>query len=264
MSWLLLTHPTRAMRRGCALRLLRQVAVGLAAVSVLSAPGLLPGAANATPAAGAAAPDLQFFVQSQAIGALGASPAAAGALARVEVTLGQLDPRLQLAPCARVEPFIPANARLWGRSHVGLRCTQGATWSVQMPVTVRVFGPALVATRPLAAHAPVGADDVTLAEVEWTREPQGVVTDPAQLDNRVPTRPIAIGQPLPLAALRAPVVISPGDPVKVLGQGQGFAVSADAVALAAAQDGQPVRVRTESGRVLTGTARSGRRVEVTF
>lgn len=260
MSWLLLTNAARALRRDLASRLL----AGLASVGVVGALALRAGAAIATPAAGAPPPDLQFFVQSQAIGALGASPAAAGAQARVEVTLGQLDPRLQLAPCAHVEPFIPANARLWGRSHVGLRCTQGATWSVQMPVTVRVYGPALVATRPLSAHQPVGADDVTLAEVEWTREPQGVVTDPAQLDNRVPTRPIAVGQPLPLAALRAPVVISAGDPVKLLGQGRGFAVSADAIALAAAQDGQPVRVRTESGRVLTGTARSGRRVEVTF
>jgi flagella basal body P-ring formation protein FlgA len=133
-----------------------------------------------------------------------------------------------------------------------------------MPVTVRVFGPALVAARPLAPNAQIAADDVTVAEVEWTREAQGVATDPAQLANRVLLRPLNHGQPVPLAALRAPQVIAAGDPVKVLGQGRGFAVSADAVALGPAQDGQVVRVRTESGRVITGTARSGRRVEVTF
>ncbi|MCU0952145.1 MAG: flagellar basal body P-ring formation protein FlgA [Burkholderiaceae bacterium] len=255
MSRLLLTISATA--RATARALHRRIAgatLSLAALAALPAGAL----ANITP------PDLQFFVQSQAIGSLSAAPAAGAAQARVEVTLGQLDPRLQLAPCARIEPFIPANARLWGRSHVGLRCTQGATWSVQLPVTVRVYGPALVATRPLSAHAPVSPEDFTVAEVEWTRESQGVVTDAAQLDNRVPTRPIGVGQPVPLVALRAPVVISAGDPVKVLGQGRGFAVSADAIALAAAQDGQPVRVRTDSGRVLTGTARSGRRVEVSF
>ena len=31
---------------------------------------------------------------------------------------------------------------------------------------------------------PIGADDVTVAEVEWTREPAGYVTDIAQLGGR--------------------------------------------------------------------------------
>jgi flagella basal body P-ring formation protein FlgA len=133
-----------------------------------------------------------------------------------------------------------------------------------MPVTVRVFGPALVAARPLAANTPVGPDDLAPMEVEWTREPQGVVTDIAQLDNRVLSRPLAAGQPLPLAALRAPQVISAGDPVKVTGRGRGFAVTVDAIAMTSAQDGQSVRVRTDAGRIITGTARGGRRVEVVF
>jgi flagella basal body P-ring formation protein FlgA len=207
--------------------------------------------------AAAIPPDLRLFVESQAA-------AGVGSQARIEVTLGEINPRLQLAPCARIEPFLPAGARLWGRSHIGLRCVQGATWSVQMPVTVRVFGPALVAGRPLSANTPLVDADFTEAEVEWTREVQGVATAATQLENRVLTRPLAAGQPVPLAALRAPQVIAAGDPVKLLGQGRGFAITATAVALAPAQDGQAVRVRTESGRIVTGTARAGRRVEVTF
>jgi len=219
----------------------------------------LAGAAALLPAQAAVAnaPDLRLFVESQASAGLPAG-------ARLEVTVGELNPRLQLAPCAQVEPFLPAHARLWGRSFIGLRCVQGAAWSVQLPVTVRVFGSALVATRPLAPNAPLSADDLTEAEVEWTREPQGVATTAAQIDNRVLTRAIAPGQPLPLSALRAPQVIAAGDPVKLLGQGKGFAITAQAVALAPAQDGQPVRVRTDSGRIVTGTARAGRRVEVAF
>jgi len=223
----------------------------LLAAAVLTLPASRASSPVATP------PDLRLFVERQAAQGVGVA-------ARIEVTLGELNPRLQLAPCQRVEPFLPAGARLWGRSQIGLRCVQGATWSVQMPVTVRVFGPALVAARSLAANTPIAESDFTEAEVEWTREAQGVATTADQLDNRVLTKPLAVGQPVPLAALRAPQVIAAGDPVKLLGQGRGFAITAQAVALAAAQDGQPVRVRTESGRVLTGTARAGRRVEVTF
>jgi flagella basal body P-ring formation protein FlgA len=234
-------------------------------LTIFSSAACLGALPSAVPAARASTianvasgtPDLRLFVESQAAQGVGSG-------ARIEVTLGELNPRLQLAPCARVEPFLPTNARLWGRSSIGLRCTQGASWSVQMPVTVRVFGPALVASRPLAPNTPLSEADFTVDEVEWTREPQGVATDAAQIDQRVLTRAVATGQPVPLAALRAPQVIAAGDPVKLLGKGKGFAITAQAVALASAQDGQSVRVRTDSGRILTGTARAGRRVEVAF
>jgi flagella basal body P-ring formation protein FlgA len=145
-----------------------------------------------------------------------------------------------------------------------VRCLEGATWSITLPVTVRVFGPALVATRPLAAGAAVQPDDVRTEEVEWTREPQGVVATAAQLDQRVLARPIASGQPIALNALRAPQAVGQGEPVRVIGRGNGFSVTADGTALASATAGQPVRVRTDSGKILTGTARPGRVVEVQF
>ena len=203
---------------------------------------------------------VQQFVQREA----SVAAASLGGDVRLEVTVGTLASGLQLAPCARVEPFLPSGGRLWGRSHVGVRCVEGATWQVLLPVTVRVFGPALVAARPLPVLQPVNADDLVTAEAEWTREPQGVATDLGQIAGRVLTRPVGAGQPLPLASLRAPQVISQGDPVRVLGQGRGFMIQTDAVALAAAQDGQLVRVRTESGRILSGVARPGRTVEVQF
>jgi len=226
-------------------------------LTLFCAAAALPAAAVAASAVPAGTPDLRQFVERQVASGLPQS-------ARIEVTLGELNPRLQLARCGRVEPFLNAHTRLWGRSSIGLRCVQGASWSVQLPVTVRVFGPALVAARPLAAQAPIGAADFDLSEVEWTREPQGVATDASQIEGRVLVRALAAGQPLPLAALRAPAVIAAGDPVRLVGQGQGFAITASAVALGNALDGQPVRVRTDSGRIVTGTARAGRRVEVAF
>lgn len=202
---------------------------------------------------------LQQFVQRET-----ASMAASLGGARLDVSVGSLPAGMQLAACARMEPFMPNGARLWGRSHIGMRCVDGATWSVLVPITVRIFGPALVAARPLPALQPLQADDLRTAEVEWTREPQGVATEAAQIENRVLTRPIAPGQPIPLVALRAPQVVGQGDPVKVMGQGRGFSIQADGIALATAQDGQTVRVRTESGKILTGTARPGRVVDVLF
>jgi flagella basal body P-ring formation protein FlgA len=186
--------------------------------------------------------------------------------ARIEVEVGRLDPRLRLTACGNIEPFVPPGTRLWGRARVGLRCLdsgpQSTRWQVFLPVSVRVFGPALVPTRPLAAGQPIAADDLASAEVEWTREPQGVVTDISQIEGRVASRPVGAGQPIALAALRAPQVLAAGEQVRVVGRGKGFAITAQAVALAAAQDGQSVRVRLDSGRIVTGTARAGRWVEL--
>jgi len=114
------------------------------------------------------------------------------------------------------------------------------------------------------AGAAVAADDVRIAEVEWTREAQGVVTSLAQLEQQVLARPVASGQPIGLSVLRAPQAVGQGEPVRVVGRGNGFSISAEGIALASASAGQTVRVRTEAGKILTGTARSGRLVEVQF
>lgn len=240
------------------MRLMRRLVLPrlLLTTFLLAAPWV--GAAHAQ---GAAVADdaLRAWAQREAAAQPGVPPGA-----RIDVHVGTIDPRLTTAPCAKLDYVLPGGARLWGRSRVVAHCTDGSAWSIVVPVTVRVFGPALVALRPLPAQTPVGTDEVRLATVELTREAQGVVTDTAQLDGRVLARTVSTGQPIPLAALRAPQAVGQGDPVKVVGSGRGFSIAADAVAISSALDGQPVRVRMESGRVLTGTARSGRVVEVTL
>jgi flagella basal body P-ring formation protein FlgA len=225
----------------------------LLTIAALLAPlVVLPGAARATPGDA-----LQRWAHDEATAR---APSVPG---RVEVVVDGASLQRLAPPCTRPQPFLPAGARLWGRTRLGLRC-ESPSWSAVVPATVRLFGPALVATRPLSSAQPLSAEDFNVVELEWTREPQGVVTDPSQLDGRILARSLSVGQPVPLVALRIPQAVQQGDPVKLVGHGQGFAVSAAAVALSGAADGQSVRVRTESGRILSGTARTGRVVEVTF
>ncbi|MFT3802889.1 MAG: flagellar basal body P-ring formation chaperone FlgA [Burkholderiaceae bacterium] len=184
-----------------------------------------------------------------------------GAGNRVEVVVGQLDPRWRLAPCERIEPFVPAGIRLWGRTSIGVRCVQGANWTISLPVTVKVFGNALVANQNLAYNAPAFAQQFRLEEVDLTREPAQLVTDSAQIDGKVMARPISAGQALRQDHLRVAQTISAGDPVKVRIVGEGFAVSADGVALSPGGDGQTLRVRLDNGKILAGTVKD-RGVEI--
>lgn len=183
---------------------------------------------------------------------------------RAEISVGDIDPHLRLAPCEHTETFLRPGGRLWGRSFVGYRCLQRPGWSISVPVSVRLYGPALVAAQPLPALQAISASAVRREEVEVTREPGGVVVDTSQLEDRICTRSLEVGQPIPLNSLRTVPAVGQGEPVKLVGVGSGFSISTDATALATVAAGELVRVRTESGRTVSGIARKGRVVEVSF
>jgi flagellar basal body P-ring formation protein FlgA len=182
---------------------------------------------------------------------------------RLEVSVGQLDPRLRLAPCARVEPYLPEGMRLWGKARIGLRCTQGMTrWNVYLPITVKAFGPGLVVTSAVASGSVLSESDVTAAEVDLAENNAPAVTELRLAVGRAVTQTLKPGQSLRQSHLRPRQWFAAGETVTVLAQGPGFSVASEGQALSNGVEGQLVRVRTESGRVLTGQAVGERRVEL--
>jgi flagellar basal body P-ring formation protein FlgA len=126
-----------------------------------------------------------------------------------------------------------------------------------VPIEVRVWSAVQVAARPIARGRPVTADDVRIDRVDLTRVAGAVYGADESLDGNVAVRAIAAGEPLRRELVRPPPVMAAGDPVKVVYDGIGFAISIDGKALAPAGDGQTVRVATSAGRILTGVARPG-------
>jgi flagella basal body P-ring formation protein FlgA len=180
----------------------------------------------------------------------------------IEVVVGSVDPRLSLAPCARFEPFVPNGARLWGRSSLGVRCVEGAAWTVYVPVQIKVFAPVQVAARPIARGMIVGPSDVRIERVDITQFPAGVYGADDAIEGKSAVRTIAAGEPLKRDLLRSPRIVEPGDAVRVVYDGTTFAVSVDGKALSAAGDGESARVAVANGRVLTGVARPGKVVQI--
>ncbi len=181
---------------------------------------------------------------------------------RIEVEVGQIDPRLTLAPCARAEPFLPLGAKLWGKSSIGLRCVSGATWSANIPLYVRVFGLTLVANRSIQAGQALQRDDFSEQEAELSKEGGRPVSDFGAIDNKTLNRSVAAGAILREEWLRASPVIQSGDQVRVVASGAGFSITTDGYAITSAVEGQQVKVRSDGGRVVTGIARPGRIAEI--
>ncbi len=172
---------------------------------------------------------------------------------RMEVSVGALDERLRLAPCTRVEPYLPAGARLWGRTRLGLRCQDAAVrWNVFLPVTIKAYGPAWVLTGDVTMGSVLTAADATETEVDWAAENASIVAEPGLWVGQVAARHLKAGQALRQSMLRAPQIFQAGALVRVVAQGRGYAISAGGQAMTAGAAGQTVRIRMDNGKIVTG------------
>lgn len=230
-------HGVKTLRQSA---LLLACAAGPAAAQGLPADALAQAATLAREAAGRLAP----------------------AGARVEAAAGTPDPRLRLAPCTTVEAFLPAGMRAWGRTRVGLRCKEGAVWSVTVPVTVKVFARAAVAAQALPAGTVLDDTLLKTAEIDWAAMPAPVQPQVDALRGRALARPLAAGDAVTAADLRVRQYFVAGETVRLVAQGPGFAISSEAQALTPGLEGQPARARTEGGRIVTGMPDGERRMAV--
>jgi flagella basal body P-ring formation protein FlgA len=204
------------------------------------------------------AQDWQAQIRQMAAQAQAGMPAGT----RVEVDVGALDPRLKLAPCARITPHLPSGTRLWGRARVGLRCAEGARWNVYLPVTVKVYAKAWTVNQPLAFNTVIRPEHLQLAEVDIAAEPSAVIGQPQAAIGRALSRAVKPGQALREADLKARQWFAAGETVHIVSVGNGFSISGEGVALNPGIEGQAAKVRIEGGRVVTGRAVATRRVEV--
>lgn len=208
-------------------------------------------------------PDFQAATRDWLRDAVAMSQPTGATALRLDVKVGNLDSRLKLAPCGNVEPYLPPGSRLWGRTRVGLRCIDGVSrWNVSLPVTVNAYGNAWVIKGAVASGAALTEDDVVEAEVNWAEESSPVLRDRTLWVGQIATRQLMTGQTLRQGMVKPAQVFQAGAQVRVLAQGAGFQISADAQALSAGVVGQVARVRMENGRVSSGVVLDTRTVKI--
>lgn len=180
------------------------------------------------------------------------------------VTANRVDPRLKLRKCSQLQPYLPSGSRLWGNSSVGVRCAGPETWSLYVPVQIKVSNQVLVAVRPITSGQQVQPDDVELQLRDITKIAGSALTSMDQLTGRHVVAPISNGTILRAEMLRAANIIRQGQTVQISAKGNGFTVSSDGQAMGNAALGQVVTVKTRSGQLIKGIAKSEGVVEVVF
>jgi flagella basal body P-ring formation protein FlgA len=241
----------------------RHCLAGLA-VAALAATGAAPALAQDEPGY---APDSGLLQQVETMARNGAAAATSEQTqgVRVEVKVGKLDPRLKLAPCLHIDTYMPPGLPIWGATRMGLRCTQGAKlWNVSIPITVSVYAQATVLKTALAAGTVLDGSQLVQAEVDIAAAPGAAVSDPMLAVGRTLGRSVAAGATLRQTDLKARQYFAAGETVRVTALGPGWQVVTEGQAIGAGIEGQMVRVRTESGRLLNARPTGDRQVEITL
>ena len=189
---------------------------------------------------------------------------AAGLPGEVRVTIGSIDPRTKLPACVAPEAFLPASSKAWGKTSVGLRCSAPSRWTIYVQAKVQVHGEYIAAAAPLSQGQTIGQGDIARVKGDLTILPAGVITDASQAIGRTAATTVALGAPLRQDALRNQQAIQQGQAVRVIVNGAGFSVSSEARALNNANEGQLTQVRTPAGQVISGIAKLGGVVELTY
>ncbi len=167
-------------------------------------------------------------------------------------------------PCPALDVSMAPGARSIGRTTVLVRCRSDNAWAIYVPVQIRVLSEYVITTRPLSQGQLIAETDLSKQNGDLGDLPNGVLLDPALAIGRVAAMPIPTGKPVLSELLRQPPVIQSGQTVKVISRGPGFEVANEGRALTAAAEGKVIQVRLNTGQVVSGLARAGGTVEISF
>ena len=176
---------------------------------------------------------------------------------------GKMDNRLRLDACQQMDVQVAPGYRLAGTSMLRVRCVEGASWAINLPVKISVQATYYVAARPLPAGHLLEEGDLSPQQGDLGALPGSVILDPNTALGRTLVTAVAVGGVVRNEMLRAAIIIQQGQKVRVFYKGGGLEISNDGTALGNASEGQIVRARVGTSTIVQGVARAGGVVEVT-
>lgn len=158
-------------------------------------------------------------------------------------------PQTQWPTCEAPQFSLPGNSRMWGNMSVAANCDQNRRY---LQVQVQVEGDYLVAARQVVRGTALTADDLKVVHGRLDTLPARAVINAADVTDGIALRDIIPGQPLTMMMVRQPWRVKAGDNVNVIASGDGFNVASEGRAMNNATAAQLVRVRMNSGQIVSG------------
>lgn len=179
---------------------------------------------------------------------------------KVSIKIQDIDSRVALNACGKLEAFLPIGAQLPGKTSIGVRCNEKPGWSIFVQANISVSVDLLVSNKPLTQGSVLSSDDYTLRKGEMSQP--GLLFDPAQAIGKILKYSIGAGQVLRQDMLREPFVIHQGQTVKLHARGNGYLLSTEGFAMNDAAAGQWIKIKVTSGQLISAIATTDGNAEV--
>ncbi len=164
---------------------------------------------------------------------------------------------LNLSPCNKLDISVPGGpSSINGNIRVGVKCLQTNGWTIFLSANVQQKKTYFLAKRQIPYGEILKADDLVAAQDFPDNIPMDAVFDLRQAVGRGVVEIVGANTPILTRHFSNQSVISNGQAVKVLVQGSGFKIMSDGKALGNASVGQFVKIKLNSGQVVTAIAKT--------
>jgi len=171
---------------------------------------------------------------------------------KVVFNIEDLDAHMVLQACSKIEAFLPAGSQLIGRTSIGVRCLDAKSWHIFIPVQIRITRNLLISASALTHGQIIHSEDLAKLSIDTTQN-TGMTNEKLAI-GKVLRFNIAPGTLLHPGMLREPYSVKQSQSVRLTVQGDNFVLNSSGIALNDASEGDPVQIRTSSGRVVSGIA----------
>ncbi|MCC8458144.1 flagellar basal body P-ring formation chaperone FlgA [Photorhabdus aegyptia] len=168
-----------------------------------------------------------------------------------KVSVNIRTPEQQWPQCERPEIQPAIGGQNWGNLSLPVICHQQRKF---IQVAVSVTGNYLVTRRTISRNDVLSEDDFQVRSGLLEKLPHDLVINKNEIKNSITIRNIPAGQVITRNMLRRPWTVRSGQSVVVIVQGNGFQIRNEGKAINNAAISDKVRVRMNSGHVITGQA----------
>lgn len=171
-----------------------------------------------------------------------------------QVAMESLDHRLRLKICdSELEVFTKTASTTIGHQTIGVKCSFPTTWTVYVPVKVKVFKTVVVANSALSANQIITEKDIKRQTRDIGALRKGYLIDTKPLVGQQAKYAISMGSVINSNSIKPQKIVRRGELILLVASVGKMEVRMNGTALADAQLGQRVKVKNSSSkRVVEG------------
>ena len=168
---------------------------------------------------------------------------------RIEVTVGYIDPRLNVPDCSEALK-LSLNGNRQGKVNVRVQCLGSAPWAKFVPAEVNLYSEVLVASENSPRGTILESHHFQIREIDISRLRRSPLLEADHAIGMELKRSLTSGSPLTVEAMQRPKVIRRGDAVQLVVETRTLRVRQQGEALQDGEVGKLINVRNNSSKMI--------------